>query len=107
MILNLSPLQSKALFTFEFIGLGRVLSNLEIPFQALQSNDDPSLRLGAKKRINFAGTGLIFPFAPSSVPKRGGNISLLSREMDLGNHLEYYPTTTMAPVTPTHWMGLR
>ena len=35
MILNLSPLQSKALFTFEFIGLGRVLSNLEIPFEAL------------------------------------------------------------------------
>ena len=28
---NISPLQSKALFTFEFIG--RVLSNLEIPFQ--------------------------------------------------------------------------
>ena len=30
-----TQLQSKALFTFEFIGLGRVLSNLEIPFEAL------------------------------------------------------------------------
>ena len=35
MISNLSPLQSKVLFTFEFIGQGRVLSNLEFPFQAL------------------------------------------------------------------------
>ena len=33
MISNLSPLQSKALFTFEFIG--QVLSDLEIPLQAL------------------------------------------------------------------------
>ena len=61
MILNLSPLQSKALFTFEFIGLGRVLSNLEIPFQALQSNDDTSLRLGAKKEGKFCTDGAHFP----------------------------------------------
>ena len=33
---NLSPLQSKARFTFVFIR--RVLSNLEIPFQALMVN---------------------------------------------------------------------
>ena len=36
MIQNLSPLQPKALFTFEFIRQRRVLSNHEIPFQAPQ-----------------------------------------------------------------------
>ena len=38
MISNLSPLLSKALFTSEFIWLWRVLSNHEIPFQALMVN---------------------------------------------------------------------
>ena len=37
-ISDFSPLQLRALFAFEFIGLGRVLSNLEIPFQALMVN---------------------------------------------------------------------
>ena len=35
MISNLSPLLSKALFTSEFIGLKRVLSDQQIPYQAL------------------------------------------------------------------------
>ena len=34
----LSPLQSKAVLTFEFITIRRVLSNREIPFQALSEN---------------------------------------------------------------------
>ena len=34
----LSPLQSKAVFTSEFISRARVLSNHEIPYQALKSH---------------------------------------------------------------------
>ena len=37
MISNLSPLLSKALFTSEFIGLKRVLSDQQIPYQALMN----------------------------------------------------------------------
>ena len=49
MISNLSPLLSKALFTSEFIGLKRVLSDQQIPYQAL------NIKISNTNKENYRG----------------------------------------------------